>query len=145
MTTPLMALLNNPTIRAALQQAWSDSRPGLTGGHEEGGFIVRESTGDLVMIRWPVGHQDAIIVPSHPGCRFAGGDIVATFHTHPNTGSDYLQEPGETDCRAIRDDPDLKGTAYQGELVLSQVWIYLISPDGRYDPIATTREVLSGL
>jgi hypothetical protein len=34
-------LLRNPIVRAALQQAWKDSNPGISGGHEEGGFIVQ--------------------------------------------------------------------------------------------------------
>lgn len=28
--------LNDPTVRDALKQAWLDSHPGITGGHEEG-------------------------------------------------------------------------------------------------------------
>jgi hypothetical protein len=35
---------------------------------------------------------------------YDGKDIVASFHTHPNTGSDYLQEPSETDKRGITDE-----------------------------------------
>jgi proteasome lid subunit RPN8/RPN11 len=57
-------------------------------------------------------------------------DIVASFHTHPNTGSDYLQEPSETDRRAVRDDAELKGKFYEGELVVAQGNVYLITPQG---------------
>ena len=69
-------------------------------------------------------------------------DIIATFHTHPNTGSNYLQEPGETDRRAVCDDPDLKGMAYVGEFVISQATIYLIAPSGQVREMGNTREVL---
>jgi len=72
----------------------------------------------LSVARWPKGTQDTIILPPRPNCRIGGKDIVASFHTHPNTGSDYLQEPSEIDKRAIRDDPDLKGTFYVGEFVI---------------------------
>lgn len=40
-------ILNDPAVRAALRQAWEDSQPGLTGSHEEGGFILRDSSGNL--------------------------------------------------------------------------------------------------
>jgi hypothetical protein len=92
--------------------------------------------------RWPKGAQDTIILPSHPNCKIGGEDIVASFHTHPNTGKDYLQEPSETDRRAVRDDPDLKGAFYEGEFVISQEEIYLIAPNGQVSAIENTREIL---
>jgi hypothetical protein len=58
-------------------------------------------------------------------------EIVASFHTHPNTGSDYFQEPSETDKRAVRDDSDLKGPEYVGEFVITQAVIYLVTPTGQ--------------
>jgi hypothetical protein len=126
----------------ALKQAWQDSQPGVAGGHEEGGFVLRASTGKLSVVRWPKGAQDTIILPPHPNCSIGGNDIVATFHTHPNTGNDYLQEPGETDRRAVRDDPDLKGAAYEGEFVVSQRTIYLITPNGQVREMGNTRDIL---
>jgi hypothetical protein len=86
--------------------------------------------------------QDTIILPLHPNCKIGENDIIATFHTHPNTGSNYLQEPGETDKRAVRDDPDLKGSAYVGEFVISQATIYLVAPSGQVREMGNTREVL---
>jgi hypothetical protein len=62
--------------------------------------------------------------------------IVASFHTHPNTGADFLQEPSETDKRAVRDDPDLKSAAYVGEFVIAQETIYRITPDGQVRKVA---------
>lgn len=38
-----------------------------------------------------------------------------------------FQEPSDTDKRAVRDDPDLKGEFYEGELVISQKKVYLRS------------------
>lgn len=113
-----LGLLNDPTVRSGLKQAWEDSQPGTTGGHEEGGFIVMNLAGDLEIVRWPKGEQSRILL--HPNCRISSQEIVATFHTHPNTGEDYLQEPSETDKRAVRDDPDLKGKFYEGEIVISK-------------------------
>jgi len=95
----------------------------------------------LSVARWPKGAQDTIILPPRPNCRIGGKDIVASFHTHPNTGSDYLQEPSETDRRAIRDDPDLKGAFYVGEFVISMDKVYLIIPNGQVSEIGNSRDI----
>src|SRR5581483_2424279 len=108
MTPSARTLLDDSTVRAALRQAWADSAPGETGGHEEGGFVLRDATGSIHVDRWPAGQTDGIVLPPRDGGRVGGAEIVATFHTHPNTGGGYLQEPSDTDRRAVRDDPDLK-------------------------------------
>ena len=136
-------ILSNPGIRTALRQAWQTSQPGVTGGHEEGGFVLRDAVGNLIVVRWPKGEQDNIVLPPHPNCKVAEYDIVATFHTHPNTGNDYLQEPSETDKRAVRDDLDLKGRFYTGELVISQKIIHLIAPNGQVSEVGSTQEIIA--
>jgi len=83
-------------------------------------------------------------VPSHPNCKIGDEVIVASFHTHPNTGEDYLQEPSETDKRAVRDDPNLKDVNYVGEFVISQEVIFLITPAGRVRELADTQDILEG-
>jgi hypothetical protein len=135
------AVLANINVRSALQQTWLDSNPGITGGHEEGGFIVRDADGSLSVRRWQRGLQDTIQVPPHGNCVFDGLEIVASFHTHPKTGNDYLQEPSETDKRAVRDDPDLKGDECIGEFVISQAVIYLVSPAGQVREMDDTEAV----
>ena len=137
------AILNNSAICSALRQAWQDSQPEVTGGHEEGGFVLRDSVGRLSVVRWPKGEQNVIVLPPRPNCKISEYDIVASFHTHPNTGSDYLQEPGETDKRAVRDDPDLKGEFYVGEFVISQETIYLIATDGQVSEEGNTQEIFA--
>jgi len=137
------AILSDPVVRAAFKEAWIDSSPGISGGHEEGGFVAQDASGNLSAVRWPGGTQNSIRVPPHPNCRIGDGSIVASFHTHPNTGSDYLQEPGETDKRSVRDDPDLKGADYVGEFVVSQEIIFLISPNGRVRNIAQTPQLFA--
>jgi hypothetical protein len=109
--------------------------------HEEGGFVIRDEDGGLSVRRWPKGLQASIQVPPHRNCVFEGREIVASFHTHPNTGSDYLQEPSETDKRAVRDDPDLKGEEYIGEFVISRAVIYLVSPAGQVREVDDTEVV----
>jgi len=141
---PRLYCLNDTNVRAALWQTWQDSRPGTRGGHEEGGFILQGDSGQLFIQRWDKGEQDTIILPPHTNCKVGGRDIVASFHTHSNTGSDYLQEPSETDRRAVRDDPDLKGRFYEGELVISQKTIYLIEPNGQVSEVGKTQDILAG-
>ena len=136
------SVLKSVTILTALKHAWEDSLPGTSGRHEEGGFILRDSEGTLSVFRWPKGSQKSINLPRHIDCRIDGQEIVATFHTHPNIGADYLQEPSETDKRAIRDDLDLKGNFYEGEYVISQEIIYLISPHGVVNEVGYRREIL---
>jgi len=137
------AVLSDTNVRSALQQAWTDSNPGVTGGHEEGGFIVKDDSDNLRVIRWSNGFQDTITVPPHRDCKIDDLEIVASFHTHPNTGSDHLQEPSETDKRAVRDDPDLKGTEYVGEFVISQAIIFLVSPAGQVREMDGTQAVFT--
>jgi len=132
------SILDDPVVCAALRQAWEESQPGLPGSHEEGGFILRDSEGHLSVERWPRGQQNSIMVPPHSNCRINVQDIVVTFHTHPNTGSDYLQEPGETDKRAVRDDPHLKAAFYEGEFVMSAQTIYRIAPTGQVSEVTNT-------
>lgn len=143
MSYPYATLLDDPAVRAALQRAWEDSEAGLPGRHEEGGFVLRDAEGRLSVVRWPKGTQNSIEMPPHANCRIGERDLVATFHTHPNPGSDHLQEPGETDKRAVRDDPDLKGPLYVGEFVISRASIYLIAPDGRVSEVGETHSVLT--
>jgi hypothetical protein len=140
MSDQATSILDNPVVRAVLRQAWEDSQPGPMGGHEEGGFILRDSADNLSVERWLYGQQNSIVVPPHPDCQIDDQDIVATFHTHPNTGSDYLQEPGETDKRAVRDDPHLKGAFYQGEFVISAQTIYRITSTGQVSGVAQTED-----
>jgi hypothetical protein len=137
------SILNDPLVNASLKQAWLDSNPGVTGGHEEGGFILQDSNGSLTVMRWPLGEQDTILIPSHPDCQIDGKEIVATFHTRPNIGSDYLQEPSETDKRSVRNDADLKSKNYVGEFVISQETIYLITLNGQVRELAETGTVFA--
>ena len=94
-------ILENESILAELKKAWIDSEPDESGGHEEVGFIVADDVGNLVVIRWDKGLQNEIVLPLHKNCFVDGKDIIASFHTHPNTGKDFPQEPSLTDIRAV--------------------------------------------
>ena len=136
------SLLANPLIRIAFDRAWQESNPGPAGGHEEGGFIVRDAGGSLSVVRWPRGSQYAILVSLHRECRIEGMDVVCSFHTHPNTGPNAMQEPSKTDRRAVRGDPNLKGPDYVGEFVLSEETIYLVTPVGHARSLGSRRALL---
>ncbi|MBM4081858.1 MAG: hypothetical protein FJ278_19285 [Planctomycetes bacterium] len=135
-------IVEDAAVRAALKQAWVDSRPGVVGGHEQGGFVLRDPKSTWSVARWPQGRHNSILMPAHAKCRAGDDDIVATFHTHPNTGSAYLQEPSETNKRAVRDDPDLKGESYVGEFVISQAKVYLVAPTGHVAEVGDTESIL---
>ncbi len=142
MAQQYIAILTNPAVHAALREAWHDSQPSVSGGHEEGGFILQDAAGNLIVDRWRKGAQDTITLPPHQNCKIGGNDIVASFHTHPNIGKDYLQEPSETDQRAVRDDADLKGAFYEGEFVIANEKIFLIAPNGQVSEIGNTRDII---
>jgi proteasome lid subunit RPN8/RPN11 len=134
-------LLQSVVIREELLRAWRDSQPGISGGHEEGGFVL-DHDGRHRIVRWTRGEQATIRVPAHVDCRYDGLPIVATFHTHPNTGPDYLQEPSPGDIRAVRDDRELKGEQYLGEIVISIQRLYWITVDGEVHDLGSFRELL---
>lgn len=137
-----MSVLDDDTIRGLFLQAWQDSQPGTSHAHEEGGFVLRNIDGWLIVERWPRGAQNQIVVPPHPDGKRGDLVIVATFHTHPNPGAEFQQEPSLTDIRAVRDDPDLRHSDYEGEYVLASEWIYLVHKNGRVESIGETKVVL---
>src|SRR5437879_10556221 len=113
-----MNVVDDPAIRSQWRQAWEDSAPGTREAHEAGGFVLSFSDGRLTVKRWPRGAQDEIEIPPHPGGRRGEAVIRASFHTHPNPGPDYQQEPSPTDIRALRFDRDLQHAEYDGEYII---------------------------
>lgn len=137
-----MSVLDDDTIRGPFLQAWQDSQPGTAGAHEEGGFVLRHADKSLSVERWPRGVQNQIVVPEHPGGKRGNLLIVATFHTHPNSGPEFQQEPSLTDIRAVRDDPDLSHPDYEGEYVIASEWIYHIRRDGQVETVGEMKAIL---
>jgi hypothetical protein len=82
-------IFDNQTILSELKNAWIESEPNISGGHEEGGFIVADDFGVLSIIRWEKGTNNEIILPPHKNCFVDRKDIIASFHTHPNTGKNF--------------------------------------------------------
>lgn len=125
-----------------MRQAWEESQPGTEEAHEEGGFVLRNPDGTLSVERWPSGMQDQILVPPHAGGTRGGLAILATFHTHPNVGPEFDQEPSLTDIRAVRDDPNLRHTEYEGEYVIGRDGVYRIARSGRVEHLGNPAELL---
>jgi hypothetical protein len=137
-----VGVFDDDSVRAFLLHAWLESQPGTTAAHEEGGFVLRNSDGSLTVERWPGGAQNEIFVPPHPGGKRGDLLIVATFHTHPNPGADYQQEPSLTDIRAVRGDPHLSNPDYEGEYVIAPESIYRIRKNGDVDVVGKTDDLL---
>ncbi len=135
-------LLHNPVVREALKQAWHDSEPGFAGGHEEGGFLCLATDGTIMVDRWQRGEKSEIQVPPHLDGKRNGEIILATFHTHPNTGNSFDQEPSPGDCQSVEQDPDLKHREYVGEFVISKDSVFVIRPSAAIVNIGPTPEVL---
>ena len=138
-----MSVITDPGVRKILLLAWEESNPGTPEAHEEGGFILKQPDGTLSAERWPRGSQDEIVIPSHTGGQRNGLTILATFHTHPNAGPEFLQSPGPTDMKAVRDDPDLGHAEYEGEFVIATELVYLISRLGLVTVVGRTDNVLA--
>lgn len=100
----------NPTVRAAMRAAWTDSNPAVTrwptadpadamapqcdpivgspptNAHEEGGFIyLNLITGNMTTRRVAAGGQAAL--PLSNPATVANSIVVGGFHTHPNVGN----------------------------------------------------------
>jgi hypothetical protein len=137
-----VSVLDNPTVREGLRLAWAESQPGTSGAHEEGGFILRNKEGSIFVERWPRGKQNEILVPAHPGGMRGPAVILATFHTHPNLGPPFLQEPSLTDIRAVRADPDLNHAEFEGEYVIASEELHIIRKSGQVEIIGETKILL---
>lgn len=138
-----MRALQNHEIRNALWIAWIESQPGTEHAHEEGGFVLQESSGTLKVERWQCGTHNEIEVPDHNGGRRNHEIIVASFHTHPNVGPGYQQEPSLTDIRAVGSDPDFAHAEYEGELVISELKVYLVPRSGQVECLGDTQKLLN--
>jgi hypothetical protein len=126
-----LSIFDHGIIRQQMLQAWTESQPGTPEAHEEGGFVLQDTSGLLSVERWPRGAQNEIFVPPHPIGKRGESLIVATFHTHPNIGPEFQQEPSLTDIRAVQFDPNLSHFEYEGEYVIADQLIYRIEKNGR--------------
>ena len=137
-----MLVIDHENIRLAFKIAWEESQPNVADAHEEGGFLLSVDDGSLSVERWPRGSQNSLRVPPYFDGRWNGQRIVATFHTHPNSGPRSLQEPSPTNVAAVRDDPHLQKAWYEGEYVISLALVYRILPTGNVETVGATPTLL---
>jgi uncharacterized Zn-binding protein involved in type VI secretion len=93
-------LQNNPTVQAAMAQAWQDSQPNdPLNRHEEGGWVyMNPTTGAISVVRQTAGQTAGIDLSQPPDV--PGAVVVAKFHTHPNPTADgWLPGPSPQDVR----------------------------------------------
>ena len=70
----------------------------------------------------------------------ATGKSLLRFILIPIPGSASCRDPVKQ--RAVRDDPDLKGASYLGEIVISAASLYLVRPDGAVSELGETESLL---
>lgn len=133
-------LLDEATIRSALRDALLDSRPGTKAPIEQGGFIVRDS-GTLrpVVRRLNIGQADSFQIPLCPDGKFQGEQILGSFHTHPNTGPLWQEEPSRQDIRLVTEYPETVG---RWHFVIGPERTYCIVNDGTVRTLGATDDVL---
>jgi len=100
----------DPTVSAAIEQAWTDSQAGdKDNRHEEGGWIIQDTqTGALSVVRWPAGNRSSINPGDPP--EIPCHRVVGEFHTHPNPpvdedGNRWEQGPSQGDRNALLGTP----------------------------------------
>jgi hypothetical protein len=81
-----LGLINDPTVKAAIETAWRDSTADPQHVHETGFFVVENPETGAISVQW--------VAPGFAGAiRMAGAPstTIATFHTHPNpTGTPVI-------------------------------------------------------
>ena len=100
-------------------------------------FVGNPNKSHFVVLNWD------IVLENHLHDYLPGTSIDYCVDISPWDGPDYLQEPSETDKRAVRDDPDLKAPYYEGELVISAARIYFVTPFGSVIDLGETERILS--
>ena len=134
------ALFAHASVVAGMRQAYVESEVGGSQPKEQGGFLVRDvQTGIPTVIRLPSSARDSLSYPLCPNGLYQGQEILGTFHTHPNTGKEWLQEPSPQDIRLSKEYPETMGLH---QFVISRENIYHIDNDGLVTIIGRTIELL---
>ncbi|MDA0285518.1 MAG: Mov34/MPN/PAD-1 family protein [Planctomycetota bacterium] len=133
-------LFEDSAIRRALRDALLESRSGTKQPIEQGGFIVRDaSTLRPVVRRLSAGLADSFQIPLCPDGQFRGEQILGSFHTHPNTGPEWQEEPSRQDIRLVTEYPETIGPWH---FVIGPVRTYCIGNDGTVKVLGVTDDVL---
>ncbi len=88
-------LSNDPTVRQALDDAFTASKEGTSDQHEEGGWVYDCKGADgwsIKIAEWPPGDHDSIDVGpmlDDPDCQ-----LVGSYHTHAGAPSEHPENDG---------------------------------------------------
>jgi hypothetical protein len=135
-----LALLADRRVIAGLMQAKFESDMGGSNPVEQGGFILKDpQTDQLSIARWPPGLGNQIQPVISSDGTYQGKEIVGSFHTHPNVGPGWKQEPRRSDIRFVQQHPH---TAGPDHFVISVEVVYHIDGDGNVVEIGRTAELL---
>jgi hypothetical protein len=133
-------LLSDPQIVAGMRRAYQDSEVGGDTPVEQGGFLLYDSIADRLDVgRLPAGHQDSMSFPICSDGTYSGKLIVGSFHTHPNVGPQWRQEPSPQDIRLSIDYPETMGPH---QFVISHDMIFRIDNDGTVVEMGSTIQLL---
>lgn len=133
-------LLAHPSVVVGMREAYVESDVGGSRPKEQGGFLVRDSqTAFITVRRLPSSAHDSLSYPLCPNGLYQGQEIVGSFHTHPNIGKEWRQEPSPQDIRLSKEYPETMGTH---QFVISRETIYHINNDGLVTVVGRTAEVL---
>ena len=82
----LTALVNDSSVKTAIETAWRDSTADPQHPHEMGFFILRDPTTGTISLQWAApGFAGRLTMSAQPP------SAIASFHTHPNpTGSPVI-------------------------------------------------------
>lgn len=98
----IQEIANDPTVKAALEDAWAASQAdNATNRHEEGGWILEQPDGNITIMHWASGNRSGITPGPTPPAP-PGGRVVGHYHTHPNpptdeNGDQWEQGPSQAD------------------------------------------------
>ena len=133
-------LLAHPRVVAGMRQAYVESDVGGSHPQEQGGFLVRDvQTGFPTVTRLPSSAHDSLSYPLSPNGLYQGQEIIGSFHTHPNTGKEWRQEPSPQDIRLSKEYPETMGLH---QFVISREKIYVIDNGGQVTVVGRTVELL---
>ena len=134
-------LLSLPEVLAGMCHAFIESDVGGQCPIEQGGFLLRDFQSHEIRVeRLPSSANDSLSFPHCPNGQHAGQEIVGSFHTHPNTGTEWQQEPSSQDIRLSKVYPETMGP-YQ--FVISRETIYHIDNHGQVTVVGSTSELLN--
>ncbi len=132
-------LLASRSVISEMRQAYVASDVGGLHPTEQGGFLVRDAQANFTAIRLPASASDSLSFPLCSNGLFQGQEIVGSFHTHPNAGPEWRQEPSPQDIRLSKEYPETMGVH---QFVISREDFYHIDNDGLVTVVGRTAEVL---